>query len=179
MACILGIIWGAFWGSLASVKLVFRVGKTSSGDCLGVPCQHFVRTCFQRAPRKHFYGFWIRSGFNLGTIFNKLGTLLGFWFRDRKKLISRCIFGRDQRHWVTHQKIFSGPEKNLITPLQPRGGAANMYTHRLRPCRRPPAFCKRVLLPGCSLVDCCLETYYSWDSFETILLTFWDHWVSF
>jgi hypothetical protein len=86
MACILGIIWGAFWGSLASVKLVFRVGKTSSGDCLGVPCQHFVRTCFQRAPRKHFYGFWIRSGFNLGTIFNKLGTLLGFWFRDRKKV---------------------------------------------------------------------------------------------
>ena len=132
MACILGITWGAFWGSLASVKLVFRVGKTSSGDCLGVPCQHFVRTCFQRAPRKHFYGFWIRSGFNLGTIFNKLGTLLGFWFRDRKKLISRCIFGRDQRHWVTHQKIFSGPEKNLTRSLS-------------RPCN--PEGVRRICIP--------------------------------
>ena len=125
MACILGVIWEAFWGSRASVKLNFAWAK-SQVAIFGVSrVSLFFRIYFQRAPREHFYGFGTRSGFHVGTIVNKFCTFLGYWLRDRKKLISRCTFGRGRRQGVTHRKTFSGPERNLrkvlSRPCNPEG----------------------------------------------------------
>ena len=77
VACILGVIWEAFWGSLASVKLVFRVSKTSSGDFWGVPCQHLFQDLFSEGTQRAFLWIWDPIWVLFGDNFQQVGHVFG------------------------------------------------------------------------------------------------------
>ena len=163
----MGVIWEAFWGSRASVKLNFAWAK-SQVAIFGVSrVSLFFRIYFQRAPREHFYGFGTRSGFHVGTIVNKFCTFLGYWLRDRKKSISRCTFGRGRRQGVTHRKTFSGPARNLTKilsrPCNPEGVQRICISTGFARAAGPPP-------PG--NVSCFLAA--RWLAAALKLIMFWD-----
>ena len=66
---IFGVILEAFWGTLASVKPVFRAGKTLSFEFWGLPFQHLFQDLFSEGIQKAFV--WI-LGSDLGSIWEPI-----------------------------------------------------------------------------------------------------------